>query len=55
MTREIAESEGAIHASPYDDPHVIAGNGVGALQVVRDLLRERRTISHFFAPSAEVA
>jgi len=27
LTREIAEGEGAIQASPYDDPHVIAGNG----------------------------
>src|SRR5262245_49841700 len=31
LTREIAEREGAIQASPYDDPYVIAGNGVGAL------------------------
>jgi threonine dehydratase len=50
LTREIAESEGAIQASPYDDPHVIAGNGVGALEVVRDLQREGRGISHFFCP-----
>jgi threonine dehydratase len=50
LTREIAEGEGAIQASPYDDPHVIAGNGVGALEVVRDLLREGRGISHFFCP-----
>jgi threonine dehydratase len=50
LTREIAEGEGAIQASPYDDPHVIAGNGVGALEVVRDLLREGRSVSHFFCP-----
>lgn len=50
LTREIAEGEGAIQASPYDDPHVIAGNGVGALEVVRDLIREGRAISHFFCP-----
>jgi threonine dehydratase len=50
LTREIAETEGAIQASPYDDPHVIAGNGVGALQAVRELLREGRTVSHFFCP-----
>ena len=50
LTREIAEGEGAIQASPYDDPHVIAGNGVGALEVVRDLVREGRAVSHFFCP-----
>jgi threonine dehydratase len=48
LTRQIAEQEGAVQASPYDDPHVIAGNGVGALEVVRDLQREGRTVSHFF-------
>ena len=50
ITKEIAEKENAIQASPYDDPHVIAGNGVGALEVVRDLVREGRGISHFFCP-----
>jgi threonine dehydratase len=50
ITREIAEKEGAIQASPYDDPHVIAGNGVGGLEVVRDLAREGRGLSHFFCP-----
>ena len=50
LTREIAEGEKAIQASPYDDPHVIAGNGVGALEIVRDLEREARTVSHFLCP-----
>jgi threo-3-hydroxy-L-aspartate ammonia-lyase len=50
LTREIAEGEGAIQASPYDDPYVIAGNGVGALEVVRDLQAEGRGVSHFFCP-----
>ena len=50
LTREIAEVEKAVQASPYDDPHVIAGNGVGALETVRDLQREGRRISHFFCP-----
>lgn len=50
MTREIVEREGAIQASPYDDPHVIAGNGVGALEVVHDLRRGGRKLSHFFCP-----
>ncbi len=50
LTREIAEVENAVQASPYDDPHVIAGNGVGALEVVRDLQREGRAISHFVCP-----
>src|SRR4051794_14608630 len=47
LTRQIAEGEGAIQASPYDDPYVIAGNGVGALEVVRELRQEGREISHF--------
>lgn len=47
ITREIVEQERGIQASPYDDPLVIAGNGVGALEVVRDLKASSRTISHF--------
>jgi threonine dehydratase len=48
LTREIAQGEGAIQASPYDDPHVIAGNGVGGLEIVRDLQQAGRGLSHFF-------
>jgi threonine dehydratase len=48
LTKQIAEEEHAIQASPYDDPFVIAGNGVGALEAVADLQREGRSISHFF-------
>ena len=50
LTRQIAEVEGAVQASPYDDPYVIAGNGVGALDTIRDLQRESRTLSHFICP-----
>ena len=50
ITREIVEQEQGIKASPYDDPFVIAGNGVGALEVVRDLKAQQRTISHFLCP-----
>jgi threonine dehydratase len=50
ITREIVEREGGVRASPYDDPHVIAGNGVGGLEIVRDLQREGRSLSHFFCP-----
>ncbi|AMV36916.1 threonine/serine dehydratase [Planctomyces sp. SH-PL62] len=50
LTREISEVEGAVQASPYDDPHVIAGNGVGALEIVHSLKREGRELSHFFCP-----
>ncbi len=48
LTREIAEVEGAIQASPYDDPHVITGNGVGGLEIVAELKRQSRNVSHFF-------
>jgi threo-3-hydroxy-L-aspartate ammonia-lyase len=50
LTRDIAERENAVQASPYDDPHVIAGNGVGALEIVHDLQAAGRTVSHFFCP-----
>ena len=48
LTREIAAGEGAVQASPYDDPYVIAGNGVGGLEIVSDLQRAGRGVSHFF-------
>ncbi len=47
LTREIAEEEGAIQASPYDDRHVIAGNGVGGLEIVSELQGQGRTVSQF--------
>lgn len=50
LTKEIAEVENAVQASPYDDPFVIAGNGVGALEIVRELQSMDRRISHFFCP-----
>lgn len=50
LTREIAENEGAIQASPYDDSDVIAGNGVGGLEIAAELLRQDRQVSHFICP-----
>jgi threonine dehydratase len=47
LTRQIAEEEGAVQASPYDDNHVIAGNGVGGLEIVAELRRENRGLAHF--------
>lgn len=47
LTREIAENEKGLQASPYDDPYVIAGNGVGGLEIVESLKREGRFVSHF--------
>jgi threo-3-hydroxy-L-aspartate ammonia-lyase len=47
LAREIAEQERALQASPYDDPHVIAGNGVGGLEIGEQLKREGRHVSHF--------
>ena len=37
-----------MQASPYNDPHVIAGNGVGGLEIVDELKRQGRDVSHFF-------
>ncbi len=47
LTREIADQEGAIQASPYDDPYVIAGNGVGGWEIVTELQAAGRRISQF--------
>jgi len=47
LTLELAEVEGAIQASPYDNPDVIAGNGVGGLEIVEELHRQDRDVSHF--------
>ena len=47
LTKQIAEEEGAVQASPYDDPFVIAGNGVGGLEIVEALRAEDREVSHF--------
>ena len=47
MAKEIAEQEDALQASPYDDNHVIAGNGVGGLEIARSLMQEGRAPSHF--------
>ena len=47
LTEEIADREGGIQASPYDDNLVIAGNGVGGLEVVAELRRQNRDLSHF--------
>lgn len=47
IAREIAEGERAVQASPYNDLHVIAGNGVGGLQIGRDLQQMGRDVSHF--------
>ena len=50
LTRQIAEEEKAIQASPYDDNHVIAGNGVGGLEIVAQVKQQRREVSHFICP-----
>ena len=50
LTRQIAEEERAVQASPYDDPFVIAGNGVGGLETTQELTRQGRGLSHFFCP-----
>lgn len=47
ITREIAEQENAVQASPYDDVNVIAGNGVGGLEIVRELQQRGRNVSQF--------
>lgn len=48
LAREIADGERAVQASPYNDRHVIAGNGVGGLEIAQQLGAEQRRVSHFF-------
>jgi threonine dehydratase len=50
MTRELVEQQGGVRANPYDDPDVIAGNGVGGLEIASELQREGRSVSHFLCP-----
>ena len=47
LTREIVQQRQCVQASPYDDPHVIAGNGVGGLQIVEEMKRQQRGVSDF--------
>lgn len=47
ITREIADQEKGVEASPYDDPHVIAGNGVGGLEIVEEMQQMSRDIGTF--------
>jgi threonine dehydratase len=48
LTAEIIENQNGVQASPYDDPYVIAGNGVGGVEICDELQRVGRTVSHFF-------
>lgn len=50
MARHIAENENAKQASPYDDVHVIAGNGVGGLEIAASLQDMGRNLSNFLCP-----
>ncbi len=50
MTRQIAEEENAVQASPYDNNAVIAGNGVGGLEIVSSLTAMNRGLSHVVCP-----
>jgi threonine dehydratase len=50
MTLEISQSENAVIASPYDDIGVIAGNGVGGLEIIDALRRENRSLGCLVCP-----
>ena len=50
LVTEITEQQQGIQASPYDDNDVIAGNGVGGLEIVGELQRRGRDLSHFLCP-----
>jgi threonine dehydratase len=48
LTEKIAKETQAIQASPYDDPWVIAGNGVGGLEIVDALKSQQRKLAKFY-------
>lgn len=48
LTAEIAATEQAIQASPYDDRWVIAGNGVGGLEIAEQLQVMNRQVGRFY-------
>jgi threonine dehydratase len=48
LTEKIAKETQAIQASPYDDPWVIAGNGVGGLEIVDTLKSQQRKLAKFY-------
>ncbi len=50
MIREIATDENAVLASPYDDNAVIAGNGVGGLEIAQTLRDAGRMASTLACP-----
>lgn len=47
LVEEIAVREQGLQASPYDDNHVIAGNGVGGLEIAHEFKQQGRRISQF--------
>ena len=47
LAEKIAREEDAVIASPYDDANVIAGNGVGGLEIAEALKSQGRQLSHF--------
>ncbi len=48
MVEQIIAEENGVPAHPYDDPAVIAGNGVGGLEISETLISHGRPLSHFF-------
>lgn len=47
LLEKIVAQENAVMASPYDDNYVIAGNGVGGLEIANFLKENDRRLSHF--------
>ncbi|MBT3889535.1 MAG: pyridoxal-phosphate dependent enzyme [Planctomycetaceae bacterium] len=48
LTAAIVENQNGVQASPYDDPYVISGNGVGGVEIGDVLRQQGRGVSHFF-------
>lgn len=46
-TQEVVDNEHGVMAHPYNDPAVIAGNGVGGMEVAETLQASGRGLSHF--------
>lgn len=50
LAAQLADEQNAIQASPYDNNHVIAGNGVGGLEIVTTLQAAGRSLDRFVCP-----
>lgn len=52
MGAEIAKAKGAVLVPPYDDQHIIAGQGTCGLEVMQDMAAKNINLHSFLAPAS---